>query len=83
MYRDDDTARTERAIALIDEIAELERRKLASAAIDQRLETARHELTALQSRGDAVPQQGPGLVAHLLVFGASAAAAFVAYTVAF
>jgi hypothetical protein len=83
MYRDDDAARTERAIALIDEIAELERKRLASAALDQRLETARRELSALQPRDGAVPQHAPGLVTHVLVFGASAAAAFVAYTLAF
>jgi hypothetical protein len=83
MYRDDDSARTERAIALIGEIAELERQKLASAAIDQRLETARRELSALQPRDGGVPQHAPGLATHLVVFGVSAAAAFVAYTLAF
>jgi len=83
MYRDDDTARTERAVALIDEIAELERQKLQSAAIEQRLETARRELSALQIHPGAAPQQAPGLVTHVLVFGAAAAAAFVAYTLAF
>ena len=83
MYRDDDTARTERAIALIGEIAELERQKLTNAAIDQRLETARRELSALHAPAGAGPNEAPGLVTHLLVFGAAAAAAFVAYTVAF
>jgi hypothetical protein len=83
MYRDDDTARTQRAIALIDEIAELERQKLVNAAIEQRLETARCELSALHSHAAAVPPQAPGLVTHVLVFGAAAAAAFVAYTLAF
>ena len=83
MYRDDDAARTERAIALIDEIAELERKKLASAALEQRLETARRELSALQPHDGAVPQHAPALTTHLIVFGASAAAAFVAYTLVF
>ena len=81
MYRDDDTARTERAIALIDEIAELERQKVSHATADQRLETARRELLALQSRAVAAPEP-PGLLVHLLVFSATAAAAFVAYTLA-
>ena len=83
MYKDDEAARGERASALIDEIAELERRKLASAALDQRLETARRELSALQPRDGAVPQHAPGLATHLVVFGASAAAAFIVYTLAF
>jgi hypothetical protein len=83
MYRDDDAARTERAIALIDEIAGLERQRLASAAADQRLEAARRELLALQTDTPAGVQQPPGLITHLLVFGAAAAAAFVGYTLVF
>lgn len=79
MYRDDDSARAERAIALIDEIAELERQKVVHAASDRRLETARRELSALQSHALAGPPQ-PGVITHLLVFSAAAAAAFLAYT---
>lgn len=81
MYRDDDSARTERSIALIHEIAELERQKLASAALDDRLDAARRELCALQSQSASRPQH-PGLIAHLLVFGAAAAVAFLGYTLA-
>ena len=83
MYRDDDTARTERANALIDEIAELERQKVINAVTDHRLETAKRELSALQSHSPAAPQDPPGLTIHLLVFGATAAAAFVGYTLVF
>lgn len=79
MYRDDDSARAERAIALIDEIAELERRKVIHAATDRRLETARRELSALQSQAVSAPPQ-PGLITHLLVFSAAAVAAFLVYT---
>jgi hypothetical protein len=82
MYRDDDAARTERASALIDEIAGLERQKLAHATADQRIETARRELSALQSHATAAPTPPP-LTMHMLVFGASAAAAFVAYNLMF
>lgn len=77
MYRDDDSARSQRANALIDEIADLERQKLAHAAPDQRLETARRELASLQVHAAAAPPP-PTLAMHLLVFGAAAAAAFVA-----
>ena len=82
MYRDDAAARSQRANALIDEIADLERQKLAQAAADQRLEAARLELSALQTHAAAAPRP-PTLTMHLLVFGASAAAAFVAYNLAF
>jgi hypothetical protein len=82
MYRDDDSARTQRANALIDEIADLERQKVAHAAADQRLEVARRELLALQAHATAEPKP-PTLITHLLVFGASAAAAFVAYQLVF
>jgi len=78
MYRDDDSARSQRANALIDEIADLERQKVAHATADQRLEAARRELASLQSHAAAAPRP-PALTMHLLVFGASAAAAFVAY----
>lgn len=83
MYRDDDAARADRAIALIDEIAELERQKVLHATTDRRLETARRELSALQSHSPAGAPEPPGPITHLLVFAATAAAAFVAYTVAF
>ena len=83
MYRDDDTARTERANALIDEIAGLERQKVINAATDHRLETAKHELSALQAHSPAALQAPPGLITHLLVFGVTAAAAFVGYTLVF
>ena len=83
MYRDDGTARVERANALIDEIAELERQKVINATTDHRLATAKHELSALQSPTPAAPPAPPGLTIHLLVFGAAAAAAFIGYTLAF
>jgi hypothetical protein len=79
MFRDDDIARTQRANELIDEIAELERQKLAQATTDQRLEAARHELSALQPSAASSPR-APGLAVHVLVFAASAAAAFAGYT---
>ena len=82
MYRDDDAARSERANALIDEIADLERQKLAHAAADQRLEAARRELASLQIHAATAPTP-PTLTMHLLVFGAAAAAAFVAYNLVF
>jgi hypothetical protein len=72
MYRDDDTARADRANALIDEIAELEREKLGH---DQRLEDARTELRTLGPQA----RTAPSLVAHLCVFAATAGAAFFAY----
>ena len=79
MYRDDDTARTERANALIDEIARLERQKVINAATDHHLEAAKRELSALQPPTAAASHAPPGLTVHLLVFGATAAAAFVGY----
>jgi hypothetical protein len=82
MYRDDDSARTQRANALIDEIASLERQKVAHATADQRLEAARRELLALQAHATVGPKP-PTLATHLLVFGGSAAAAFVAYHLVF
>ena len=82
MYRDDDSARTQRANALIDEIAGLERQKLAHAAADQRLEAARRELSVLQLHAAAATKPAT-LTTHLLVFGASAAAAFVVYNLMF
>lgn len=83
MYRDDDAARAERAIALIDEIADLERQKVLHAATDRKLDAARRELAALQPHALAASPARHGPIAHLLVFGAAAAAGFVAYTLAF
>lgn len=82
MYRDDDVARGERAHALISEIADLERQKVARAELDQRLETARGELAALQASPGTPPPapKPPGVVAHLLVFGVAACATFAGYT---
>jgi hypothetical protein len=81
-YRDDEAARTTRANVLIDEIAELERQKLAHAKTDERLEAARDELRAMQSQ-TATPEKPPGVVTHALVFAATACAAFVGYTLLF
>jgi hypothetical protein len=91
MYRDDDAARDARANALIDEIADLERQKLARASVEQRLETARRELAGLAAvmappvpvAVAAAPPPMPGLAVHLCVFGAAAAATFVGYTLLF
>ena len=82
MYRDDDKARADRANALIDEIADLERQKLAAATAEQRLETAKRELGELQGASPPVERR-PGVVAHVAVFGACAAAAFIGYTLLF
>lgn len=80
-YRADDDARTARADALINEIADLERQKVAQAAADQRLEAARRELSDLQGPPRAAPvERGPGLLAHTLAFAAAAVAAFAGYT---
>jgi hypothetical protein len=82
MYRDDDVARGERAHALISEIADLERQKVARAELDQRLETARVELAALQVTPSTAPPEPrlPGVLVHLLVFGVAASATFAGYT---
>lgn len=83
-YRADDDARMHRADALISEIADLERQKVARAAADERLDAARRELSDLQARAVAVPrpppERAPGLLAHALAFGAAAAIAFAGYT---
>ena len=80
MYRDDESARGARADALITEIAELERQRVTRAEQDQRLETARQELAAMQaSPGPTPPPRPPGLLTHLLVFGVAAAATFAGY----
>jgi hypothetical protein len=82
MYRDDDHARSERANALIDEIAGLEREKLARTSVEQRLEDARRELAALQPSTDPA-HRPPGLAAHLIVFGAAACTTAAAYLLLF
>jgi cytochrome c-type biogenesis protein CcmH/NrfG len=80
MYRDDDVARAGRANSLIDEIAELERQRVQHATTDQRLEAARRELAALQPPVPDAPTRTPGLIAHLVVFGATAGVAYLGYT---
>ncbi len=81
MYRDDDAAHAQRANALIDEIAELERQKVAQTQTEARLETAKRELAALQVTPGAPPQDKPaGLLLHLFVFSATATAAYLGYT---
>lgn len=85
MYRDDDTARDERARALVDEIAKLERDKIAAAAAERRLEDARRELTALsvlKPVAEAEPRP-PGLAAHAAVFAVAACATALGYTLLF
>lgn len=81
MYRDDDKAHTERANVLIDEIAELERQKVAQAQTEARLEAAKRELASLQITPAApAPPKPPGLLLHLFVFSATATAAYLGYT---
>ena len=86
MYRDDDEARVAHAKLLIDEIADLEREKLAHAAADRRLETAKRELATLQSAPSAPAEptsQPPGIVTHVVVFCVAACATFAGYTLLF
>ena len=81
MYRDDDKAHAERANVLIDEIAELERQKVAQAQTEQRLEAAKRELASMQITPTApAPTKPPGLLLHLFVFSATATAAYLGYT---
>lgn len=80
-YRDDDAARNERASQLIDEIASLEKQKLAAQVAEAKIEEAKRELAQLHVALPAAPaEQRPGIVAHLLVFGATAAATCLGYT---
>lgn len=85
-YRADDDARALRADALIDEIADLERQRLARVAADERLAAARQELADLQGPPAATAATGaraerpPGVIAHVLAFVAAAAIAFAGYT---
>lgn len=87
MYKDDEVARGERASALIDEIAELERKKVEAANTEARLEQARRELSSLQAHAPArdapVEDKRPGAIAHVLVFVGTAGAAFLGYTLLF
>lgn len=80
MYRDDDAARGARADALISEIADLERRKVARAEQDERLAAARLELASLQAPPSAPAPRSPGVLVHALVFAAAAGASFVGYS---
>ena len=81
MYRDDDAAHAERANALIDEIADLERQKVAQAQTDARLEAAKRALAALQVTPAPPDASKPaGLLVHLFVFSATATAAYLGYT---
>jgi hypothetical protein len=84
MYKDDEVARDERASTLIDEIAELERKKVDNAKTDARLEEARRELSSLQAHAPKPPaEKRPGVVAHVLVFAGTAGAAFLGYSLIF
>ena len=85
-YRDDDAARAQRADVLINEIAELERKKVEQATNDQRLESARAELQSLQAVSLPPPPPEPQesrartLFTHIGVFSLSALATFIGYT---
>lgn len=83
MYRDDDAARGARADALIGEIAELERQKVARVELDQRLEAARGELATLQVAPPPPPERAPGVLVHLGVFALAAAVTFAGYSLLF
>lgn len=80
MYRDDEAARTARAGALIDEIAQLERDRLALASTEHRLEAARAELSSLQPVAVAPPRPTPDLATHVAAYVISALVSFAAYT---
>ena len=80
MYRDDDIAGAARANALIDEIAGLEREQIAATERARRLEAARQELADLRPPAAASEPHAPGLGVHLLLLGASALTAFLAYS---
>lgn len=85
MYRDDEAARGARADALINEISDLERQKVARAEQDHRLEAARQELAALQAITPPAPPapRSPTALVHLAVFVAAAAVTFTGYTLLF
>lgn len=79
MYQDDEVARAGRASSLIDEIARLEHQKVTHTATEQRLEAAKRELATLQAPTPA-RTRAPGLLAHVIVFGATAGTAYLGYT---
>jgi hypothetical protein len=83
-YRDDDAARTERATQLIDDIAQLERQKLAAAKVEAQLDAAKAELASMQATSTvALPaseDKTPPIVTHVLVFAGTAAVTFFGYT---
>lgn len=79
-YRDDSAARDERASQLIDEIARLEKQKLAAAIADAKIDEAKRELAQLSVSLPTTVETRPGIVVHLLVFGATAAATCLGYT---
>ena len=80
-YRADADAHADRADALIREIAELERQRVARTAEDARLAEARAQLAALQPAVAAAPvERTPSLGLHLAVFVAAAAVTFLGYT---
>ena len=86
MYRNDDEARDERASALIDEIAELERARIAHGAAERRLEEARCELATLQLAPGPTTNPTPeraGIAAHIIVFAVAALVTFGGYTLLF
>jgi hypothetical protein len=83
MYRDDDIARGARADALITEISDLERQKVARTEQDQRLEAARLELASLQAPPAVEQPRPPGLFVHLVVFAAAAGTTFAGYSLLF
>ena len=87
MYRNDDEARDQRATALIDEIAELERARIAHAASERRLEEARCELATLQLvPGQTMAEPAPepaGVATHIIVFCVAAFVTFAGYTMLF
>ena len=86
MYRNDDEARDQRASALIDEIAELERARIAHAATERRLEDARSELATLQLAPGPMTEPRPepaGIATHIIVFCVAGFVTFVGYTLLF
>ncbi len=86
MYRNDDEARDERASHLIDEIAELERARIAHTTAERRLEEARRELATLQLAPGPMTSSTPepaGIATHVLVFCVAALAMFAGYTLLF
>lgn len=82
-YRDDEAARGARADALINEIADLERQKVARTEQDQRLATARLELATLQAPPQVEAPRPPGFFVHLVVFAAAAGTTFAGYSLMF